>query len=123
MTIGEPSKLKKMPCAWYDDPIFDHEGEEWRRLQRLKEAGMQIVKVAGTTFRREGVKAAIHKTDVAIIPEPNNPHDSNALRVEVGGFHVGYIPRNCNKPISPESISLFKSGLEPQPHVWLACAV
>ena len=80
---------------------------------------MQIVKVSGTTFRRESVKAAIDKKDVVIVPEPENPHDANALRVEVGGFHVGYIPRSC-KPISPKSIALFKSGLDPQPHVWLA---
>ena len=25
-----------MPCVWYEDAIFDHEGDEWCRMQRLK---------------------------------------------------------------------------------------
>ena len=28
---------------------------------------------------------------VELIPEPDNPHDPNAVRVEVAGVHIGYI--------------------------------
>ena len=52
-----------------------------------------VFSVAGTTFHSNAVKSAQDKTDVAIIPEPENPFDSSALRVEVGGCHVGYVPR------------------------------
>lgn len=29
----------------------------------------------------------------ALVPEPTNPHDSKAVRVDVVGHHVGYVPR------------------------------
>ena len=31
-------------------------------------------------------------TDVQIVPEPDNPHDPNALKVIVDGIHIGYVP-------------------------------
>lgn len=35
-----------------------------------------------------------------IIPEPNNPHDRNALRVDINGVKVGYISRDENVQIA-----------------------
>jgi len=29
----------------------------------------------------------------ALVPEPSNPHDPNAVRVEIDGRLVGYLPR------------------------------
>ena len=116
---------------WYDDPIFDGaeevfsgmlvQGDEWRRVQRIKEDGCRrIVKVAGTTFRRSEVEAAVNESKVAVIREMNNPHDANALRVELGGLHVGYIPRSSQSLVSPDStLRLFKVGVDPQPYVWI----
>lgn len=31
--------------------------------------------------------------EAELVPEPDNPHDPNAIRVDVGGVKVGYIPR------------------------------
>lgn len=31
--------------------------------------------------------------DVALVPEPDNPHDRNAIRVLIDGTHVGHLPR------------------------------
>lgn len=70
------------------------------------------VKVAGTSFHPipdgqylrvkqtyefEGVPCA--DTDALLIPEPNNPHDSDAVRVMVPmdngqAFHIGYLPKD-----------------------------
>lgn len=125
--------LKKMDTVWMYDPIFDDaeerfcgklfKGEAWRQLQLLKEEGMinEVVSVAGTTFRHEAVKAVKHHSKVKFEPEPDNPHDPNALKVLVDGEHVGYVPRG--RPISPDAkVKLLKWGMEPTPHVWLAVA-
>ena len=32
-------------------------------------------------------------------PEPENPHDRAAVRVEINGEHVGYIPRGKALPL------------------------
>ena len=29
-----------------------------------------------------------------LVPEPKNPHDKNAVRVDVDGLPIGYIPRD-----------------------------
>ncbi|EIQ01098.1 HIRAN domain-containing protein [Opitutaceae bacterium TAV1] len=37
---------------------------------------------------------------VALVPEPANPHDRNAIRVDTpDGKKIGYIPRNHTRPI------------------------
>ena len=47
--------------------------------------------------------------------------DPHALRVEVGGVHVGYVPRTHNQTLSPETkVWVVKTGVDPKPHVWLA---
>ena len=118
-------------AEWYDDPAFDGQserhggkwlqGEAWRRLQSAKERGLdQVVAAAGTTFRAGHVKAAMRANrNVAIVPEPDNPADNEARRVEVCGWHVGYVPRGS--PLSPGSrAEVIKMGTSPQPHVWIA---
>ena len=120
---------------WYDDPIFDdaHEtidgknfkGDDWRRLQQVKECGaiQELIAVAGTTFRADAVQASLNtKRDVSIVAEPTNPYDKHARRVVVGDSFVGYIPKG--KPLSPDArLHVVKMGMDPQPHVWLAVGV
>lgn len=38
----------------------------------------------------------------ALIREPENAHDSNAIRVEVGGYFMGYVPRQIAGWLAPE---------------------
>ncbi len=33
-----------------------------------------------------------------LVPEPENPHDKNAIRVDVGGMKVGYVPKTGAAP-------------------------
>ena len=120
-----------MGTAWYDEPCFDLEreavgdvhvtGRAWRRLQALKEAHgsppKRVVKVAGTTFRPEGLAAAARSAGTcALVPEPTNEYDPNAVRVEVGGSHVGYVPRGVRVEGEPHVLSISAE----RPHVWLA---
>ena len=48
-------------------------------------------KIAGTHDEREGA----HVECVAqLVPEPDNPHDGNAIRVDVDGMCIGYLSRD-----------------------------
>ena len=38
----------------------------------------------------------------AMIREPNNSHDPNAIRVEVVGNFMGYIPRDIARTVAPQ---------------------
>jgi hypothetical protein len=116
------------PPHWFDDPIYDNEeakvgnkvvrGDDWRRLQALRANGVmgEMITVAGTTFHAEAVKRA--KGCVALVREPTNVYDPNAVRVEIGGEHVGYVPRGTT--VSPDAVAhVLKMGMLPKPHVWL----
>ena len=35
------------------------------------------------------------ETTAALVPEPSNPHDPNAVKVEIDGRLVGYLPRRA----------------------------
>jgi hypothetical protein len=43
--------------------------------------------------RRVGPEGVGGLLPMWLVPEPNNPHDKNALRVECHGVHIGYYPR------------------------------
>lgn len=36
---------------------------------------------------------------LALVPEPDNPHDGRAIRIEACGHHIGYVPRSDNRPL------------------------
>lgn len=57
--------------------------------------------VAGESHYQEALRELVedaegevrHPVDAALVPEPENPHDPNAIRVEIEGRLVGYLPR------------------------------
>lgn len=81
------------------------------------------IKVAGTSFRQENIKALGEHNDdfdltkrelresfegekvfelefdpvVKLVPEPENEHDKNAIRVEADGTLIGYVPKGKTK--------------------------
>ena len=38
----------------------------------------------------------------ALVREPENRHDTNAIRVEVGGYFMGYVPKRIARWLAPE---------------------
>jgi hypothetical protein len=68
------------------------------------------VEVAGETFAVKGIKkvfrdlgmpisergTTVEDIQVALVPEPWNPHDPNAVAVMVGLHHVGYLPADLS---------------------------
>lgn len=49
-----------------------------------------------------------------LVPEPENPHDSNAVKVAVDGATVGYLPRPDAARYGPVLSGLLANGLLPQ---------
>ena len=37
--------------------------------------------------------------EVTLVPEPHNGFDPRAIRIEVHGRHIGYVPRSENRPL------------------------
>lgn len=85
-----------------------------RKLPTLQEViagtGLRLtgpIAVAGVTFdgRQDIIKSMIGGEPAYIVPEPNNPHDANALAVQVvtkaGIKHAGYIPRDLAARLAP----------------------
>lgn len=35
-----------------------------------------------------------------IVPEPDNPHDANAIALRFGTVKLGYVPKECNELIA-----------------------
>jgi hypothetical protein len=75
------------------------EGErsiEWRD-HRLLDAGVEVVKVAGTSYRLEELQdpGFAPGSRLLLRPEPDNPHDPNAVGVWTadGSAQAGFIPR------------------------------
>ena len=94
-------------------------GEAWRRLQSLREthgSPKSVLRVAGVTFRKDALAAVVDDA-CEFVPEPSNPHDPAAIRVEVGGQHVGYVPRGV--PLAAGNPRLLSIGTI-YPHVWIA---
>jgi hypothetical protein len=65
--------------------------------------------LAGVKFRegaRERLDTLPAGTELTLEPEPENPHDPNALKVMHDGFQVGFIP----KPLNVEVLGLIAAG-------------
>lgn len=50
--------------------------------------------IAGVTFR-DGIDKYLGEFEGRLVPEPDNPHDANAIRIEApDGHKVGYVPKD-----------------------------
>jgi len=65
-----------------------------------------ITRLSGVTFDdvQENIKIFGCKDigSFALLREPNNPHDRNAIRVDIGGKKLGYIPKDLAQKLAPE---------------------
>jgi hypothetical protein len=66
----------------------------------------KIFKLVGVTFdsAQENIKMFGCRDigSFALVREPDNEHDTNAIRVQVAGRYLGYIPRQVAKDLAPE---------------------
>lgn len=59
-------------------------GTTFRKQLTIDEYGVEITKV-------KGQPSVTVKVD--LVPEPTNPYDKNAIKVEYNGHHIGYVAK------------------------------
>ena len=66
------------------------------------------MKVAGIIHYQDNIpRSWYHKEDAdtyetvntKLIPEPDNIHDKNAIKIVAGGIHIGYVPKKLIKEV------------------------
>jgi hypothetical protein len=72
---------------------------------RLADAGVEVVKVAGTSYRLEELQdpGFAPGSRLSLRPEPDNPHDPNAIGVwnAEESSQAGYVPREAAAELAP----------------------
>lgn len=86
-----PAWKQSEECAAWEPPINAVHGESHRQDTLWAMCGSKELKRGGYTTL----------ANVVVSREPHNPVDKNALRVTVGGLHVGYVAREIAEPLSP----------------------
>ena len=118
---------------WFDDPCFDDMeetcggksfcGDSWRQLMAAKAQGFStVISVAGTCYKQEALESALKsgKSEVTLRAEPTNPFDKHAMQVLISDHHVGYVTREMQKAVSPDSRAKVCRWSMAPPHIWLA---
>jgi hypothetical protein len=70
----------------------------------LAERGLHVSGVAGTQFRPGALDsdALAPGSVLELRREPGNEHDANAIAVDAGGAHVGFVPREIAAELAPQ---------------------
>jgi len=62
-------------------------------------------KLRGVTYRdtQENIKkfGCADIGSYALVREPENPHDPNAISVRLGAIHMGYLPKSISQKLAP----------------------
>lgn len=86
-----------------------HGGVRPGRSSRREPVGLSgvgdfAVRVVGTSYYQpalagiaDGTRGPPEMLTAVLVPEPDNPHDRNAVRVDIGGVAVGYLARPAAK--------------------------
>lgn len=71
--------------------------------------GHELINVAGESHHQDALRSIIGtnesevRVDVTahLVPEPENEHDAHAVRIEIEGAKVGYLPRELASLYAP----------------------
>ena len=85
--LGDPVKAKICLAIAYKN--YDKVDEAEKQLKKLKPSETYI-NITGIHYY-QGFEPFKEGTVVDLIREPDNPHDRNAIRVEISGEPVGYV--------------------------------
>lgn len=80
--------------------------------------GRTLINVAGESHYQDALHSLVGnsegetrlETTAALIPEPTNTHDPNAVKVEIDGKLVGYLPRQAAIDYGPMVKELAERG-------------
>jgi len=86
--------------------ISDGQRLQWRTLARTE--GLEAVPIVGVSYRKKALQDSSFAPGkpLEIIPEPENPHDPNAVGVwnQEKTLQVGYLPREYSDRIARQGI-------------------
>ncbi|MBA3877621.1 MAG: hypothetical protein C0498_11955 [Anaerolinea sp.] len=92
-----------MPGARFIDLSNDEEEQQVVGESHYQDELAEVSNLANGVVRRRDVVAVL-------VAEPDNRYDRNAVRVEVFGRQVGYIPKEDAEEISPILLTLHRQG-------------
>ena len=94
-------EVQSRKCYLLADGLYDRISELEEQENRIKNSNFPLISVTGTRFYR-GLSPFPLGVNIDLIKEPENKHDMDAIRVEIGGFTVGYV---ANSPYTvPEGV-------------------
>lgn len=95
LDLGDPAIIGwDVQTRWDDSRIIDVVGEsEYDSNLRRVLAAKNAAAVGKSRARQFVVATLVH--------EPNNPHDKNAVRVDIAGLTVGYVKRAQARNLGP----------------------
>jgi hypothetical protein len=82
--------------------------------------GGNRVDVVGESFYRRAIQAAMaivgqgQDTWASLVPDPANPYDPNAVKVIIGGKHVGHLSRDVAIVFGPVARRITELGCDAQ---------
>ncbi len=76
-------------------------------------AYMEAIHAALGRAPRIDEEMVLENLTAALVPEPDNPHDANAVAVQLGGHTAGYLGRDDAREYQPVLLDLVRAGFVP----------
>ena len=90
MLQGMNRKIDAHVCYLLASGMTDKVEKINNERQILRDSKDTFINITGTNFY-QGMAPLLENPVVSLIKEPDNPHDSDAVRVEIAGQTVGYV--------------------------------
>jgi len=105
---GSPFSAGKSASVWYSDDWGDMVSVEMQLLDskgrlihpnsfgatRWDLLGIYHLEIAGESHMSAKAADALEtQKPIALVPEPDNPYDKNAIRIDIDGLKLGYVPK------------------------------
>ncbi|GMH64061.1 hypothetical protein TL16_g03880 [Triparma laevis f. inornata] len=112
----KPAAKKAAPKKKVAPPKIKKKVKKEKKALLKNKSTPQIVKIAGTSFRKANCQRALDKHGevlsdnrettshrVELEPDPENPYDPNAIKVLLSGEFVGFIPKDSTHFVDTEA--------------------
>ena len=115
----EPSQRQRAQTSPRPRPAPDPPEQGVPQVPQLRLGSCSRVDVVGESYYQQALTAICHGQErsgnvpidkAVLIPEPDNPHDRNAVRVTVSGRTVGYLSREDAGRYQPPLLDLHRAG-------------
>ena len=87
--VGDNLTVSAIESNTYNGPLPEPRGDGgWLSIYD----NLRILKIAGINHR-QGISRYVGRVECALVPEPKNEYDKNAIKVvSIDGHHLGYVP-------------------------------